>query len=165
MVQPRLRIFLKLSIRFDKCSCIVTDGSRAMIGTEIGFAGLLKQNNINCPVIHQETLYGKSLRQMNVIKVVVKITNMRQSCFDSQKISRFFGRGRRYIWGLHTDIRWLSAGNFLQRFYALRKEIPIFLKNEVKSDTTYHTHLNEFNLKQQGKEQNIANLYGHIRGY
>lgn len=37
---------------FDKCSCIVTDGVRAIIETEIGFAGLLKQNNINCPVIH-----------------------------------------------------------------------------------------------------------------
>lgn len=45
----------------DKCSSIVTDG--AMRGTEIGFSGLLKQNNINCPVIyciiHQEALCGK----------------------------------------------------------------------------------------------------------
>ncbi|KAG5898820.1 hypothetical protein JTB14_018780 [Gonioctena quinquepunctata] len=51
--------------KFDKCSCIVTDGARAMVGTEIGFAGLLKQNNINCSVIHciihQEALCGKSL--------------------------------------------------------------------------------------------------------
>ncbi|CAH2009412.1 unnamed protein product [Acanthoscelides obtectus] len=36
---------------FDKCSCIVTDVARAMTGTEIGFAGLLKQNSINCPMI------------------------------------------------------------------------------------------------------------------
>lgn len=28
----------------DKCSCTVTNGARAMIRTEIGFAGLLKQN-------------------------------------------------------------------------------------------------------------------------
>lgn len=56
---------------FDKCSCIVTDGARAMISTEIGFAGLLKQNNINYPVIHcivhQEALCEKSLHQMNVV--------------------------------------------------------------------------------------------------
>ncbi|KAG5865525.1 hypothetical protein JTB14_035896 [Gonioctena quinquepunctata] len=52
---------------FDKCSFIVTDGARAMVGTEIGFAGLLKQNR--CPV-SSDTLYysprgtcGKSLRQ------------------------------------------------------------------------------------------------------
>ncbi|CAH1978758.1 unnamed protein product [Acanthoscelides obtectus] len=65
---------------FDKCSCIVTDGARAMTGTEIGFSGLLKQNSINCPmihcIVHQESLCGKSLRQINVMKVTVKITNI-----------------------------------------------------------------------------------------
>ncbi|CAH1989209.1 unnamed protein product [Acanthoscelides obtectus] len=65
---------------FDKCSCIVTDGARAMTGTEIGFAGLLKQNSINCPmihcIVHLESLCGKSLRQINVMKVAVKITNI-----------------------------------------------------------------------------------------
>ncbi|CAH1965859.1 unnamed protein product [Acanthoscelides obtectus] len=85
---------------------------------------------------------------------------------------------------LHTGVRWLSAGKCLQRFFALRKEIPIFLKNEVKSDTTelenqmadaqfladlafltdMTSHLNELNLKLQGKQQNIANLFGHING-
>ncbi|KAG5876017.1 hypothetical protein JTB14_014699 [Gonioctena quinquepunctata] len=47
-------------------------------------------------------------------------------------------RAMSYIWGLVTshDIRWLSAGNCLQRFFALRKEIPIFLKDEVKPNTT-----------------------------
>ncbi|KAG5888626.1 hypothetical protein JTB14_022642 [Gonioctena quinquepunctata] len=69
---------------FDKCSYIVTDGARAMVRTEIVFAGLLKQYNINClgllvnntVFIHQEALCGKSLRQLNVMKVVVKITNI-----------------------------------------------------------------------------------------
>ncbi|CAH1981182.1 unnamed protein product [Acanthoscelides obtectus] len=65
---------------FDKCSCIVTDGARVLTETEIGFAGLLKQNSINCPMIHclvhQESLCGKSLRQINVMKVAVKITNI-----------------------------------------------------------------------------------------
>ncbi|CAH1998494.1 unnamed protein product [Acanthoscelides obtectus] len=85
---------------------------------------------------------------------------------------------------LHTDVRWLSAGKCLQRFFALRKEIPIFLKNEVTPDTTelenqmadaqfladlafltdMTSHLNELNLKLQGKQQNIANLFGHING-
>ncbi|KAG5893514.1 hypothetical protein JTB14_017224 [Gonioctena quinquepunctata] len=63
---------------FDKCSRIVTDGARAMVETEIGYAGLLKQN-INCSVIHciihQEAICGESLRLMNVMKVVIEITN------------------------------------------------------------------------------------------
>ncbi|CAH1969176.1 unnamed protein product [Acanthoscelides obtectus] len=85
---------------------------------------------------------------------------------------------------LHTDVRWLSAGKCFQRFVAPRKEIPIFLKNEVKSDSTelenqmadaqfladlafltdMTSHLNELNLKLQGIHQNIANLFGHING-
>lgn len=34
-----------------KCSCILTDEARAMIGTEIVFSWLLELNNSNCPVI------------------------------------------------------------------------------------------------------------------
>lgn len=40
---------------FDKCSCVVTDGARAMMGTEIGFAGLLKkkkQYQLSCDTLH-----------------------------------------------------------------------------------------------------------------
>lgn len=179
---------------FDKCSCIVTDGARAMIGTEIGFAGLLKRNNIHCPVIHcivhQEALCGKSLRQSNVMKVVVKITNIIRGgnrALTHRKFRDFLAEVDATYGDLllHTDIRWLSAGNCLQRFFSLRKEIPIFLKNDVKSDTTemenqmvdakflsdlafltdLTSHLNELNLKLQGKQQNIAYLYGHIRGF
>lgn len=179
---------------FDKCTCIVTDGARAMLGTGIGFAGLLKQNNINCPVIHcivhQEALCGQTLRQMNVMKVVVKITNIIRGgnrALTHRKFRDFLAEVDATYGDLllHTDIRWLSAGKCLQRFFALRKEIPIFLKDEVKSDTMelenqmvdaqfladlafltdLTSHLNELNLKLQGKQQNIANLFGHINGF
>ncbi|OWR42155.1 general transcription factor II-I repeat domain-containing protein 2 [Danaus plexippus plexippus] len=63
-----------------KCSCIVTDGAKAMTGTVTGFAGLLIQNDIDCPLLHcithQEALCGKSLRQINAMKVVIRITNL-----------------------------------------------------------------------------------------
>ncbi|KAG5865647.1 hypothetical protein JTB14_018820 [Gonioctena quinquepunctata] len=64
---------------------------------------------------------------------------------------------------------------------ARAKEIPIFLKAEVKPNTTelenqirdaqflvdlafftdLTSHLNELNLKLQGKQQNVANSFGH----
>lgn len=86
---------------------------------------------------------------------------------------------------LHSEIRWLSAGQCLQRFLALRKEIPLFLKNDISSDTSelqdkmrdpqfladlafltdMTQHLNELNLKLQGKNHNIANLYGNVNGF
>ncbi|CAH2087215.1 unnamed protein product [Euphydryas editha] len=63
---------------FHKCTC--TDGAKAMTGNVTGLTGLLKQNDIDCPlihcIIHQEALYGKSLRQMNAMKIVVKVTNL-----------------------------------------------------------------------------------------
>lgn len=82
--------------------------------TEIGFAGLLTQNYINCPVMQYIVLScGTSLRQINIMEVAVKIT-----IYNTIRV------------------RWIRAENDLQRFFALLKEIPIFLKNEVKSDTT-----------------------------
>lgn len=179
---------------FDKCSCIVTDGAKAMTGTGTGFCGQLKQNNINCPtihcIIHQEALCGKSLRQINAMKVAVKVTNIIRGGNRSLTHRKFrdFLREMDAAYGdllLHSDVRWLSAGKCLKRFFAIRKEIPIFLKSEVKSDTaeleeqmqdpiflsdlafltdmTYH--LNELNLKLQGKQQNIADLYGNLKGF
>jgi hypothetical protein len=37
---------------------------------------------------------------------------------------------------LHSQIRWLIAGKCLERFFAFRREIPLFLKDEISSDTT-----------------------------
>lgn len=50
---------------FDKCSVIVTDGAKAMIGSENEFLGQLRKRNISCPmlhcIIHQEALCGKNI--------------------------------------------------------------------------------------------------------
>lgn len=179
---------------FRKCSCIVTDGAKAMTGTVTGFAGLLKQNGIDCPlfhcIIHQEALCGKSLRQMNAMKVAVRITNLIRGgnrALTHRKFREFLSEIDATYGDLllHSEIRWLSAGQCLQRFFALRKEIPLFLKNEIPSDTSelqnkmqdpqfladlafltdVTQHLNELNLKLQGKNHNIANLYGHVNGF
>ena len=49
-----------------KCECVVTDGAIAMTGQGIGFAGILKNHGVNCPmfhwIIHQEALCAKSLQ-------------------------------------------------------------------------------------------------------
>lgn len=37
---------------FHKCTAIVTDGAKAMVGQENGFWGHLKKNGINCPTFH-----------------------------------------------------------------------------------------------------------------
>jgi hypothetical protein len=63
----------------DKCSLIVTDAAKAMVGEQKGFSGLLIKSVVKCPIFHciirQEALCGKSVQQRNCMKVVVKITN------------------------------------------------------------------------------------------
>ena len=45
---------------YEKCSCIVADGAKAMIGNKTGLVGLLKKNGVNCItlhfIIHQQAL-------------------------------------------------------------------------------------------------------------
>jgi hypothetical protein len=79
----------------------------------------------------------------------------------------------------------LSAGKCLEGFFALRREIPSFLKDKISSDTTdleqemlNHTflcelafitditkHMNDLNMKLQGKQQHVSNLFGHVNGF
>ena len=86
---------------------------------------------------------------------------------------------------LHTEIRWLSRGKCLERFFALRKEIPTFLEQQVTGDmsaycskltdggflcdmaflTDITSHLNRLNLQLQGKNQTVSDLYGHMNAF
>lgn len=82
-------------------------------------------------------------------------------------------------------MRWLSKGRVLARFWSIRKEVACFLK-ELKSpkaeqfslflenekdmnhvaflvDTT--SHLNELNLKLQGKDNSVCELMTAIRSF
>lgn len=36
---------------------------------------------------------------------------------------------------LHSEVRWLSAGKCLRRFFAIRKQMPDFIKTEIKKNT------------------------------
>jgi hypothetical protein len=84
---------------------------------------------------------------------------------------------------LYCEVRWLRAGNCLQQFFVLRNDILAFLRNEnigheyqekleeiqflnnLAFLTDLTPHLNALNLKLQGKNQNISQLYGHIKGF
>jgi hypothetical protein len=79
----------------------------------------------------------------------------------------------------------LSARKCLERFFALRREIPLFLKDKISSDTTVleqevlnptflcelafltdiTKHTNDLNMKLQGKQHNVSNLFGHVNGF
>ncbi|XP_076817953.1 general transcription factor II-I repeat domain-containing protein 2B-like [Clavelina lepadiformis] len=80
----------------------------------------------------------------------------------------------------HTEMRWPSRGNVLKRFFALRNGIASFMKMRNRAvpllaDATFQCnlaflkdithHLNEFNLKLQGKKQIITQMYDHVKSF
>ena len=80
----------------------------------------------------------------------------------------------------YTEIRWLSSHKVLRRFFELRNEIAIFLKSknyecEILNNDRWikdlafavdiTNHLNQLNLKLQGKNLVITNLYDNIKAF
>ena len=86
---------------------------------------------------------------------------------------------------MHTDIRWMSRGKCLERFFALRTELPVFLEDCLRSDTSVYchklrdtaflcdmafltditSHLNHLNMQLQGRCQTISDLYAHMTAF
>ena len=80
----------------------------------------------------------------------------------------------------HNDVRWLSRGTALQRFYALKKEIGQFMEDKGQpmpelSDTAWLAdlaflvdmtrHLNVLNTNLQGQNAVVSQLYSHIKAF
>ena len=108
-----------------------------------GLVGLLisalKEKNIcdnitisHC-IIYQQNLCAKSLKFKHVIGPVIKTVNF----IGAQGLNH--GQFQKFLDDLdceHQDlayfseVRWLSKGSMLRRFYELRKEVGLFLKNK-----------------------------------
>ncbi|XP_074040069.1 general transcription factor II-I repeat domain-containing protein 2B-like [Leptinotarsa decemlineata] len=179
---------------FDKCSAIATDGAPSMTGKKIGLVGLLRENGVTCPtihcIIHQGALCGKSVKEDQVFQTVIKIINMIRGGNRSllhRQLKQFLVETEAEYGDLlmYNHVRWLSAGKCMERFFAIRKEIPAFLNKYVSSDTTeleekfkdpeflrqlafitdLTNHLNKLNLSLQGRNQTVSDLIGMINGF
>ena len=138
-----LNAFDKFGLDLSTLCGIATDGAQAMSETGIGFVGLLisalKEKNISDNIaifhyiIHQQNLCAKSLKFKHVMGPVIKAVNF----IGAQGLNhRQFQKFLNDLDSEHQDlayfskVRWLSKGSMLRRFYELRKEVALFLKNK-----------------------------------
>lgn len=184
----------KFNIDFTKCSAIVTDGAKAMTGSQNGFLGQIRQRDLKFPifhcVIHQEALCGKAVKLCTAMQTVTKIVNFIKggNKFLSHRKFQHFLQEHNAAYTdvpLYCEVRWLSAGKCLEKFFAIRKEILLFLQEvsiakcdeykfflenleflcELAFITDLTNHLNILNLKLQRGNQIISQLVSVIDSF
>jgi len=131
-------------------------------------------------ILHKEALCCKSLKMDHVMQVVVRTVNfirargLNHRQFDSLLSDKGFPCGLPY----HTEIRWLSRGAVLKRFFDLREEIEKFMKkkgmpvlefesSEWMQDLAFMVditqHFNNLNKILQGRKRLVTQYYDTIR--
>ncbi|XP_067132090.1 general transcription factor II-I repeat domain-containing protein 2A-like [Centruroides vittatus] len=175
-----------LKVPLFKLVSITTDGAAAMIGRINGFITLC-QNEDKFPaflsyhcIIHQQVLASKRLNTKEVMDIAFKIVNsIRGSSLKRRLFQLQLDEGQPELL-LHTDVRWLSRGKFLQRFRDLLPEIIDFLheqggKCENINDETWLSDLafltdftsilSHLNLELQGKNKTVIDMISCIDAY
>ncbi|KFD60731.1 hypothetical protein M514_27087 [Trichuris suis] len=157
---------------------VATDGAPLIVGCQRGFISYLKKVvpnvlAIRC-VIHRQHLVAKCLSEPlhRSLQLVITAVNRIKSRPLSDRLFRQLceENGEDFHRLLfHTEVRWLSKGTCLSRFYNLYASVLEFFEKEDASlcanlkkfegDIAYmadlYTKFNEMNLQLQGEDLNL----------
>lgn len=135
----------ELDLDWSKLASITTDGALSMIGASRGLVGRIKREmeergltpplQVHC-LIHQQALCCKVLKWESVMKVVVSCINfIRANGLKQRQFQAFLTELESAHGDLlyHTEVRWLSRGRVLKRFYELLPEINAFFLTKRKT--------------------------------
>ena len=186
--------FEKHGLDLGKINLLVTDGCPSMIGRERGVASRLRAEHptvhtLHC-IIHQSVLCAKLSGELKeAMETVVKIVNHIRSTSSLQhRLFKMLLQEKDAPYSdllQHNDVRWLSRGNVLERFFALKGEVEEFLssqKSNKAKDLLAHMktpdfiaqvaflcdimgHLNKLNLDLQGKGSSVAEILEHVNAF
>ena len=155
-----------------------TDGEAAMVGCHRGFLAYLKAAvpdllTVHC-VIHRQHLVAKNLSGQlhSTLSSVIKAVNkIKSKALNSRLFSQLCKENDELFTKLvmHTEVRWLSKGNCLKRFYIVYDSVIEFLEEsddnlacqlkDSKHSIAYLTDIfgefNTVNKKLQGYELNL----------
>lgn len=176
------------NISLNKCVGICTDGAAAMTGQHKGLVTRLKRVahpdlKVTHCFLHREQLAAKDMSSNlhEVLNECVTIVNyIRKSALKTRIfkiLCEEMGSEHQTLF-LHSHIRWLSRGKVLKRFFELRMEIEIFLREQKSTLCEFFqnnlwlakvayladifSHMNDFNLSLQGKQITLFNCYNKI---
>lgn len=131
--------FENSKLSWQSCVSVCIDGCPSMAGHLTGFLALAKQKNpeiifTHC-FLHREALVAKSLvpELKGVFDEVVKMINYVKSrplkCRVFKNLCTAMDSEHTQLL-LHTEVRWLSRGRVLNRFYELKEELLTFFTCE-----------------------------------
>ncbi|UYV72933.1 EPM2AIP1 [Cordylochernes scorpioides] len=180
----------KKNLRWKNLKCITTDGGKNLSGKDKGVVALVSkavENDggskplvLHC-IIHQQSLCRKCLDMSDVLKPVISTVNfIRSFGLNHRQFRQFIAEIGETDLPYHTAVRWLSCGKVLQRFFELRAVIGIFLNEKHRPLTELQNnawlwklafyvdltkHVNELNLRLQGENQHLPDLYTNIKSF
>ena len=182
----------KVGVDWSRAVSLATDGAPSMVGRKAGVATKFRDKVqtanggqgfwvFHC-ILHQEALCCKTLKMDHVMSVVVKTVNfirargLNHRQFDAFLSDNEIQAGLPY----HTDVRWLSRGAVLKRFFELRGEVAEFMNKkghpvgELKckewvQDLAFMVditqHLNTLNTSLQGCNNLVTQYEDSIRAF
>ena len=138
--------FQKKSIPLTNIISCATGGAQSMVGRHCGFLSYLKKAvpkvlTVHC-VIHRQHLGAKNLNEKlheSLSTVITAVNKIKANAFNSRLFHRLCIENDEDFQCLllHTEVRWLSKGNCLKRFYTLFNSfLDFFFKNPTLSFTT-----------------------------
>ncbi len=129
--------FQKKSIPFTNIISCATDGAPSMVGRHRGFLSYLKKTvpkvlTVHC-VIHRQHLVAKNLSEKlheSLSTVITAVNKIKANALNSRLFHQLCIENDEDFQCLllHTEVRWLSKGNCLKRFYPLFNSVLDFFQ-------------------------------------
>ncbi|XP_075696915.1 protein FAM200C-like [Rhinoderma darwinii] len=171
------------NLSWDMVSAVCSDGAPVMLGRKSGFGALVKADAphiiVTHCILHRHELSTKTLppKLAEVLKIVVECVNyVRNSALRHRIFSELCKEmGSEFeVLLYHSNVRWLSRGQVLNRVFALRVELALFLQEHQHrhADCLKNSEfililaymadifaaLNHLNQQMQGENDNFANF-------
>ncbi|CAG9790258.1 unnamed protein product [Diatraea saccharalis] len=182
------KFYAEKEIPLNNILSVATYGAPAMTGRHKGLIACLKNNvpdvlAVHC-VIHRQHLVVKNLNErlhISLQYVIRSVNKIRSNSLNDRLFSQLCIANdedfNRLL--LHTEVRWLSKGTCLTRFYNLFGSVIEFLENKdpelhdnhisSKKDIAYLTDLyklfNYVNLQLQGDDLNLIKTKNSIAAF